>query len=210
MKSTINLTILALVAVLAMGTASIAPLIAQEDQAVQEEFQEGSREKGKHGKRGMRGEREHRGKQGPHAFWRNEEAVDAVGLSEDQINTLEESFVQNEATVKALKEELTELRSAQKEISQGDDIDEEAIYENIDKAALVMAEIRKAQVSGRLLVKSTLDDEQLAALKDFAKSKMKEKRGQRGEGFEGRRGKRGGEGFGRRGPGGSGGPESEF
>ena len=106
-------------------------------------------------------------------------------FTEEQKEKMKELRLETTKQVKPLKNELNELNAKQQTLTTAENADLGAINTNIDKIAVVKADIQKVMAAQHQEVRAMLTDEQLLKF-DAMKNKRGEKRGK----FDGRRGDR--------------------
>lgn len=111
----------------------------------------------------------------------NQELVEQLGLSDEQVTTLKEGMF-------ALREKQIEIRSElekagleQARLLTESAVDEEALMAAVEAAGQANTELAKLRMKQLLLVKTTLSAEQLATAKELAREHMETMRARRGE-----------------------------
>lgn len=131
----------------------------------------------------------------------NPTVAEQVGMSEEQLAALRTGAEEARVEQEKLHEELRAAATEQAELMMADDVDEKAVLEAVEKTGEIRIRIAKLRVQGLLLLKRTLEPEQVEHIKRMARRRMRERRDAHREegGFGGR--ERRGEGFQRPGSG---------
>ena len=99
------------------------------------------------------------------------ENKDTIGVSEEQAENLKE--IENELNEKMnpLREKSSQVQSTVKELMDKDEKSKEKIFEHIDKASEINAEIQKARVDFQIDFENILTDEQLTTMQNLLRQR---------------------------------------
>jgi len=108
-------------------------------------------------------------------FWDDSELVEAIGLSEGQIDALEASFVETELALEAVEGSVRDAHEAIKDTIEVDSPDVGEVNAAIDSATAARNELMKILLGHRVVVKNVLTAEQEDALREYRRDHLRER-----------------------------------
>lgn len=129
-----------------------------------------------------RGQRGQQG--GPHfgeraCFWDDEELVDAIGLTDEQVNLLQKSYDETEKALEGFEDETpADYHNAIKEALDADAPDLAEVNAAIDAMTDSQNAKMKALLGHRVVVKNVLTEEQEQELQDYRRDRVRDNRDQ--------------------------------
>jgi TonB family protein len=100
-------------------------------------------------------------------WWKNSEIIKQLQLSEDQINQIEQRFLNHRRELTGLNEELKSLELRLKALMQSEHPDDAQILAQSERVAQTRASLEKAYASLMLAIRKELSKEQWAILEEI-------------------------------------------
>lgn len=117
------------------------------------------------------------------ALMRNEKLAEALGVTEEQMDSLKTHVDVHRVEYRSLEEQLKDCGMQQAQIMTQDQIDEEALMLAIDECFEIRKELAKLKMQQLLLVKRTLTPDQIAKARQMMREHMQKRMKQMREGF---------------------------
>jgi Spy/CpxP family protein refolding chaperone len=108
----------------------------------------------------------------------NPEKASEIGLTEEQIKILKDSMEETKKQQEVFQKQLKESGIEQAKMMTKDTIDENALFEAVEKAGKIRTEIAKIHIKQMLVVKKTLKPDQIEKIKEMVQKKVKQIRGE--------------------------------
>jgi hypothetical protein len=106
----------------------------------------------------------------------NEKLLEGLGLTEEQVTALKEGSAELRKELVQLKADLGLAAMEQAEHLTEKTVDEAALMSAVEKAGAIRTEIAKKQMKQMLLIKRTLNEDQLQGLTDFRRRHLMRRR----------------------------------
>jgi len=108
-------------------------------------------------------------------FWEDEELVEAIGLTDGQIDLLEENLAATEAALEGLEGTVRDAYRALHETVKVDSPDIDDVNTAIDEATAARNELMKVLIGHRVVVKNVLTADQEEALREYRRERIRER-----------------------------------
>ncbi len=130
--------------------------------------------------RGNRGDGPKKGQEGPHPMMRileNPEAAEKLGLTDEQVTSLQDLKYETQKAHIALKGEVELAQVEVQRILKSDSPDEAAALAAVEQAGLARIKLQQSHVSTMLKARAIIGPEKLKEIKAEGRERMKERAG---------------------------------